>query len=138
MTKAPSMPAEGLKWPAAWEPAEGCSRVGGGAKLPGVRRGSVALGDGAAFRSQGYGGSKRDGVSDPPKTYSALTHRRCRWAHRADSQLPSTLRHQVALLTLNRFVADQNADPKPFTWTADPDRIIAAVKRGHQVLDSIH
>lgn len=27
---------------------------------------------------------------------------------------------------------------KPFTWTADPDKIIAAVKRGHQVLDSIH
>jgi hypothetical protein len=23
-------------------------------------------------------------------------------------------------------------------WTADPDKIIAAVKRGHQVLDSIH
>jgi len=39
---------------------------------------------------------------------------------------------------INRFVAEQNADPKPFIWTADPDRIIAAVKRGHQVLDSIH
>jgi transposase len=39
---------------------------------------------------------------------------------------------------INRFVAEQNANPKPFTWTADPDRIIAAVKRGHQVLDSIH
>ena len=39
---------------------------------------------------------------------------------------------------INRFVAEQNADPKPFTWSADPDRIIAAVKRGHQVLDSIH
>lgn len=37
---------------------------------------------------------------------------------------------------INRFVAEQNADPKPFIWTADPDRIIAAVKRGHQVLDS--
>ncbi|MGB7097293.1 MAG: transposase, partial [Xanthobacteraceae bacterium] len=23
-------------------------------------------------------------------------------------------------------------------WTADPDKIIAAVRRGHQVLDSIH
>jgi hypothetical protein len=31
-----------------------------------------------------------------------------------------------------------NHDPKPFTWTADPDKIIAAVRRGHQVLDSIH
>jgi hypothetical protein len=39
---------------------------------------------------------------------------------------------------INRFVAETNADPKPFTWTANPDKIIAAVKRGHQVLDSIH
>ena len=40
---------------------------------------------------------------------------------------------------INRFVAEHNnADPKPFRWTADPDSIIAAVKRGHQALDSIH
>jgi hypothetical protein len=39
---------------------------------------------------------------------------------------------------INRFVAETNADPKPFTWTANPDKIIAAVKRGHQVSDSIH
>ena len=40
--------------------------------------------------------------------------------------------------TINRFLAETNDDPKPFTWTADPDKIIAAVRRGHQVLDSIH
>ena len=40
--------------------------------------------------------------------------------------------------TINRFVDDTNAEPKPFTWTADPDKIIAAVKRGHQALDFIH
>jgi hypothetical protein len=39
---------------------------------------------------------------------------------------------------VNRFVAETNHDPEPFTWTADPDKIIAAVRRGHQVLDSIH
>lgn len=39
---------------------------------------------------------------------------------------------------INRFIADHNTDPRPFVWTADPDRIIAAVRRGHQVLDSIH
>jgi len=39
---------------------------------------------------------------------------------------------------INRFLAETNQMPKPFTWTADPDKIIAAVKRGHQVLDSIH
>ena len=41
-------------------------------------------------------------------------------------------------LAINRFLAETNDNPKPFTWTADPDKIIAAVKRGHQVLDSIH
>ena len=39
---------------------------------------------------------------------------------------------------INRFVADHNQQPKPFVWTADPDKIIAAATRGHQVLDSIH
>ena len=39
---------------------------------------------------------------------------------------------------INRFLAETNDDPKPFTWTAHPDTIIAAVKRGHQVLDSFH
>ena len=39
---------------------------------------------------------------------------------------------------INRFLADHNLQAKPFTWTADPDKIIAAVRRGHQMLDSIH
>ena len=39
---------------------------------------------------------------------------------------------------INRFLKEHNAGSKPFTWTADPDKIIAAVRRGHQVLDSIH
>jgi hypothetical protein len=28
--------------------------------------------------------------------------------------------------------------PKPFVWTADPDRVLAAVKRGNEKLESIH
>ena len=39
-------------------------------------------------------------------------------------------------LAINRFVAETN--PKPFVWTADPKRVIAAVKRGKQVLESVH
>jgi transposase len=39
---------------------------------------------------------------------------------------------------IHRFLADANQNPKPFTWTKDPRKIIAAVKRGYQVLDSIH
>jgi transposase len=48
--------------------------------------------------------------------------------------------HSVVELqtAINRFIAEANNDPKPFAWTADPDKIIAAVSRGHQVLDSIH
>jgi hypothetical protein len=39
---------------------------------------------------------------------------------------------------INRYLDEANHDPKPFIWTADPDKIIAAVNRGRQVLDSIH
>ena len=39
---------------------------------------------------------------------------------------------------INRFLRETNEQPKPFTWTADPDKIVAAVKRGHQALDAIH
>jgi transposase len=39
---------------------------------------------------------------------------------------------------INRYIEERNRNPKPFVWTKDPNQIIAAVKRGHQVLDSIH
>ena len=35
---------------------------------------------------------------------------------------------------INRFLREANEHPKPFTWTADPDKIIAAVRRGHRAL----
>src|SRR3982075_1988614 len=41
-------------------------------------------------------------------------------------------------VAINRFVAETNADPKPFVWTADPKRVLAAVKRGKQALESLH
>jgi transposase len=34
---------------------------------------------------------------------------------------------------INRFIAETNVGPKPYVWTADPDRIIAAANRGFQV-----
>lgn len=40
-------------------------------------------------------------------------------------------------VAINRILEEHNAEPKPFTWTADPDKFIAAVRRGHQTLDSI-
>jgi transposase len=39
---------------------------------------------------------------------------------------------------IDRFVAETNADPKPFLWTAKPNRILAAVKRGKEKLESLH
>ena len=40
---------------------------------------------------------------------------------------------------INRFLVEHNGtEAKPFNWTAEPNKIIAAVKRGHQVLDSNH
>jgi len=39
---------------------------------------------------------------------------------------------------INRFIEEANNEPKPFVWTADPNRVIAAVDRGRKVLDSIH
>jgi transposase len=39
---------------------------------------------------------------------------------------------------INRLLAETNNQPKPFIWTADPDKIIAAVDRGRQALESIH
>jgi len=39
---------------------------------------------------------------------------------------------------INRYLAEHNQSSKPFNWTADPSRIIAAASRGYQVLNSIH
>ena len=39
---------------------------------------------------------------------------------------------------INRFLAETNDNPKPFTWTADPDAIIEKARRGKQALESIH
>ena len=62
------------------------------------------------------------------------------FAKLAKRRLKRGIFHSVVDLqaAINRFVAETNAAPRRFTWTADPDTIIAAVKRGHQVLDSIH
>jgi hypothetical protein len=46
-------------------------------------------------------------------------------------------RASIGQAAINRF-DEHNEEPKPFTWTADTDKIIAAVRRGHQALDSIH
>ena len=39
---------------------------------------------------------------------------------------------------INAFIQTHNAKPKPLVWKADPKAIIAAAKRDHQVLETIH
>ena len=39
---------------------------------------------------------------------------------------------------IDRFIAETNSMPRPFVWTADPKRVLAAVKRGKQALESVH
>jgi transposase len=39
---------------------------------------------------------------------------------------------------IKRFLAGTNDNPRPFVWTANPNTIIAAVRRGYQVLDAFH
>jgi transposase len=39
---------------------------------------------------------------------------------------------------INTFIESHNERPMPFVWKADPKAIIAAVKRGHQTLETIH
>ena len=62
--------------------------------------------------------------------FARLTHRRLqRGVFRSVDDLKNAI---------NRFVAETNANPKPFVWTADPRRVLAAVKRGKQALESLH
>jgi hypothetical protein len=39
---------------------------------------------------------------------------------------------------INHFLKKTSDDPKPFIWSADSGKIIAAVRRGHPAFDSIH
>jgi transposase len=63
--------------------------------------------------------------------FSIITRRRIRrGVFKSVSDLQDAIR---------AYIREHNAKAaKPFVWTAEPDKIIAAVKRGHQVLDSHH
>ena len=62
------------------------------------------------------------------------------FARLAKRRLKRGVFHSLVSLqeAINRFVAEANTAPKPFHWTKHPDAIIAAVRRGHQALDSLH
>lgn len=58
--------------------------------------------------------------------FAKLTRQRLR-----RGSFPSLVALQEAI---NRFMAEHNREPKPFVWTADPDAIVAKVRRGYERL----
>jgi len=62
--------------------------------------------------------------------FSALTRRRLK-----RGVFCSLVDLQAAI---NRYVAEHKKHPKPFVWTADPERVLAAINRSKQVLESLH
>ena len=83
-----------------------------------------------------------------PRWTFHFTPTSCSWANAVETFFATLTRRRLqrgafhSLVDLqaaiNRYLAEHNRQPKPFVWTADPDRIIAAARRGYQVLDSIH
>ena len=62
--------------------------------------------------------------------FAKLTRRRLK-----RGVFPSLVALQEAI---RRFIDHHNQESMPFTWKADPKNIIAAAKRGHQTLETIH
>jgi transposase len=62
--------------------------------------------------------------------FATLTKRRLR-----RGSFASLVELQAAI---RRYLDQHNADPRPFVWTAEPDGIIAKVRRGYQASQSVH
>src|ERR1700719_858643 len=90
----------------------------------------------------------RDWLDRHPRFVFHFTPTSCSWLNAVEGFFAKlskrrlkrgVFRSVVELQTaINRSIVETNHHPKPFVWTADPRKIIAAVNRGHQVLDSIH
>jgi transposase len=90
----------------------------------------------------------RDWLDRHPRFTFHFTPTSCSWlnavegffAKLTERRLIRGVFHSVVDLqaAINRFLTEHNQQPKPFKWTADPEKIIAAVNRGHQALESDH
>ena len=84
--------------------------------------GSNAIHDGRSILHR----HRRPGSNTVEGFFATLTKRRLkRGVFRSVADLQAAI---------NRFLEEHNQQSQPFTWTADPDKIIAAVRRGHQML----
>ena len=87
-------------------------------------------------------------MARPPSTMDYFTPTSCSWLNAVEGFIAKLTRRRLkrggfySLVDLqaavNRFIKEHNDNTKPFNWKADPDDIIAAVKRGFQALESIH
>ena len=69
-------------------------------------------------------------INQVERWFAELTRKQLqRGVHRSTTELEADI---------FAFIKEHNEEPKRFVWKADPDEIIAAVRRGHQTLESIH
>lgn len=88
------------------------------------------------------------GSPGTPRWTFHLTPTSCSWANAVETFFAAPTRRRVqrgvfrSLVDLqtaiNRYLGEYNRKPRPFVWTADPDRIIEKLSRGHQLLASDH
>jgi transposase len=83
-----------------------------------------------------------------PRWTFHFTPTSCSWANAVETFFATLTRRRLqrgafhSLVDLqaaiNRYLEEHNGRPKPFVWTADPNRIIEKVRRGHQAIASDH
>ena len=83
-----------------------------------------------------------------PRWTFHFTPTSCSWANAVEGFFATLTRRRLqrgvfhSLVDLqaaiNRYLGEHNRKPKPFVWTADPDRIIEKVNRGYQAIASDH
>jgi transposase len=83
-----------------------------------------------------------------PRWTFHFTPTSCSWANAVEGFFATLTRRRLqrgvfrSLVDLqaaiNRYLGEHNRRPKPFVWTADPDRIIEKANRGHQVIAADH
>ena len=83
-----------------------------------------------------------------PRWTFHFTPTSCSWANAVEGFFATLTRRRLqrgvfrSLVDLqaaiNRYLGEHNRKPKPFVWTADPDRIIEKVNRWYQVIASHH
>ena len=83
-----------------------------------------------------------------PRWTFHFTPTSCSWANAVEGFFATLTRRRLQRgvfhspvglqAAINRSLGEHNRRPKPFVWTADPDRIIEKVHRGDQAITSNH